>query len=227
MEKISIVTVSFNQSKFLKECIDSVLNQEYQNIEYIIVDAGSKDGSREIIESYDNKIIKIFENDNGPADGLNKGFKAASGNILAFLNSDDFLAPNALSYVMSFFSKNKLCDVLSGGSYIVNESGMVLRKFYSDKMNLTRFAYEGVILSQPSTFFTKNIFMKCGGFNSDNHSNWDGELFCDMAICGANFFKTDNLLSSYRLQVESITSSGSMDKQHKLHQNKLSINYVI
>ena len=72
--KISVVTISFNQAKFLRECIDSVLNQDYHEIEYIVVDPGSTDGSKKIIDSYGDKIIKYYEKDYGPADGLNKGF---------------------------------------------------------------------------------------------------------------------------------------------------------
>ncbi len=221
MKKVSIVTISYNQVKFLKKCIDSVINQNYKNIEYIIVDAGSCDGSRDLINSYGDKINKIFEKDNGPADGLNKGFSTASGEIYGFLNSDDYLEPDAISFVVDFFEDNNDCDVLSGSSYIVNEKGKVIRKFYSDQMNLNRFAYQGVILSQPSTFFKKNIFMNCGGFNVNNKSNWDGELFCEMAIRSSKFYKVDKILSSYRLQPSSITSSGAMENEHNLHQYKM------
>lgn len=221
MKKISIVTISYNQVKFLKECIESVLDQNYQNIEYIIVDAGSTDGSRELILNYGKKIINIFEKDNGPADGLNKGFNRASGDIYGFLNSDDYLEPNSISCVMNYFANNTDCDVLSGNSFIVNESSRVLRRFYSDKMNLNRFAYKGVILSQPSTFFKSDIFDKCNGFNINNKSNWDGELFCDFAIRQSKFHKIDKILSSYRLQPESITSSGSLSNEHNFHQEKM------
>ena len=93
--KISVVTISFNQAKYLRQCIDSVLNQNYQNIEYIIVDPGSTDGSRQIIESYGDRVIKIFEKDAGPADGLNMGFSRATGDIFYFINSDDYVLPGA------------------------------------------------------------------------------------------------------------------------------------
>jgi len=80
-----------------------VLNQTDSDVEYIIVDPGSKDGSRELIDSYGNRIIKVYEPDNGPADGLNKGFMRATGEVYGFINSDDFLLPNALKQITQFF----------------------------------------------------------------------------------------------------------------------------
>ena len=95
--KFSIVTVSFNQRQYLEEALASVLGQDYPAIEYIVVDPGSTDGSRELIESFRDRLASmIFEPDQGAADGLNKGFQQASGDIFAFLNSDDVLLPGAM-----------------------------------------------------------------------------------------------------------------------------------
>ena len=102
--KFSIVTISYNQVKYLKQCIESVLSQQNVDIEYIIVDPGSTDGSREIINSYQN-IIKIFKKDIGPADGLNNGFKIASGDYFGFINSDDFLIHFSKFDIVLFFKK--------------------------------------------------------------------------------------------------------------------------
>ena len=96
MARVSIVTISYNQAQFLERTILSVLDQDYPEIEYIVVDPGSTDGSREIIERYGSRISKvILRPDRGAADGLNSGFAEASGQILGFLNSDDTLLPGA------------------------------------------------------------------------------------------------------------------------------------
>ena len=88
--KISVVTISYNQACYLEQTIISVLNQDYENVEYIVVDPGSTDGSRDIIEKYRNRIQHIiYERDVGPADGLNKGFAVATGDVFYFINSDD------------------------------------------------------------------------------------------------------------------------------------------
>ena len=108
--KISIVTISFNQAKYLQQCIDSILGQTHCDLEYIVVDPGSTDGSRALIESYGNKIIKVFAPDKGPADGLNQGFKHATGQIYGFINSDDYLLPGALTSVT--ISMQKVCSIL-------------------------------------------------------------------------------------------------------------------
>ena len=95
--KFSVVTISFNQRQYLMEALTSVLAQDYPAIEYIVVDPGSTDGSRELIESFRSRLDRvIFEPDQGAAEGLNKGFQQASGDIFGFLNSDDVLLPGAM-----------------------------------------------------------------------------------------------------------------------------------
>ena len=106
--KISIVTLSFNQAIYLEECINSVLKQSYGNWELIIIDPGSTDSSREIAEKFANldpRISLVFEKDNGPSDGLNKGFKKATGEVVGCLNSDDFYNQGTFSEVASAFTK--------------------------------------------------------------------------------------------------------------------------
>ena len=98
--KFSIVTISFNQSVFIEKAILSVIGQDYPDIEYIVVDPGSTDGSRDIIEKYRTKIHKtIFEPDQGPGQGLNRGFAQASGEIYGYINADDYYEPDAFRHV--------------------------------------------------------------------------------------------------------------------------------
>lgn len=211
--KISVVTISFNQARFLGECIDSVLKQDYPDIEYIVVDPGSTDGSRDIIERYRDKISKvIYEPDKGPADGLNKGFAAAQGDVFGFLNSDDVLESGALSRVAMYFKTHPNVDVVSGHSRIIDSDGKAMRSFYSDRFSLWMVAHRSAILSQASTFFRAEIFHRTGGFNTGNFVAWDGELFVEMAIVGARFSRVDEFWSKFRIHEDGITGSG------KLHQ---------
>lgn len=220
--KFSIITISYNQVSFLEETIISVIEQDYKNIEYIIVDPGSTDGSREIIEKYRNNISQvIYEPDNGPPDGLNKGFSIATGDIFGFLNSDDVLEKNALSSVARFFNSHPQVDVVSGHSWIIDAKGRKKRKFYSDRYSLIMAAYGSSILSQPSTFFRNDLFKNTNGFNRENRSNWDGELYVDMALNGALFSLTNDFLSRYRVHEDSITGSGRMKKLHDQHAKKI------
>lgn len=220
--KISIVTISFNQAEFLEQAILSVLNQKTSNIEYIVVDPGSTDGSRGIIKKYWDRIDHvIFEKDAGPADGLNKGFNVATGDIFGFLNSDDTLLPGSLSTVLSFFSQNPKVDVVSGHAEIIDSRGNIKRRFFSDRFRLGMAAYGACTLVQPSTFFRAILFRKCGGFNISNRSNWDSELFIDMALYGAIFFRANSFWSQYRVHEQSITGTGKFHNLHRSHHQNM------
>ena len=180
--RVSIITISFNQAAFLERAIRSVLEQDYPNIEYIVVDPGSTDGSRDVIEQYRSRLSRvIFEPDMGAADGLNKGFAASTGDVLGFLNSDDVLYPGAISTAVTFLSARPEIDVVSGNGKVIGPDDNVLRLVYSDRMSVKRFVYGGVVLVQPSTFFRRDAYMRVGGFNAGNRATWDGELFLEMA----------------------------------------------
>ncbi|MBL1353650.1 MAG: glycosyltransferase [Zetaproteobacteria bacterium] len=206
--KVSIVTISFNQAEFLEEAILSVLNQDYSNIEYIVVDPGSKDGSREIIEKYRDQIDTIiYEPDSGPADGLNNGFSKATGDVYAYLNADDTLSLNACSTFVDAFS-NCDADVISSHGYIMNRDGEVVKKVYSHKYDPVAYVYGACVLVQQSTFFKASFFDVVGGFNRDNRVSWDGELWFDIAKKGAKFDRIGGYYSNFRIYEDSITGSG-------------------
>src|SRR5450432_4773126 len=119
MHKVSIVTISYNQAQYLEEAIVSVLEQDYPSIEYIVVDPGSTDGSRQIIERYRSRIGKvILDPDKGPADGLNHGFDAATGSVFAYLNADDVLLPGAVSSAVKALGLGDLAVVYADGYFI-------------------------------------------------------------------------------------------------------------
>ncbi len=210
--KVSIVTISYNQAQFLEQCIESVLQQSYPDIEYIIEDPGSTDGSRSIIERYRSEISRvIFEPDAGPADGLNKGFKFANGDILGYLNSDDYYLPSAISKVVNYFGKHPEVDVVSGSAQVVNAKNDILRYTYSDLFSLLGCAYHFSVLIQPSSFFRARVFTKTNGFNINNHLSWDGELFIDMKLNNAKFRRISDCLSAFRIYDTNVTGSGKLD----------------
>ena len=215
--KISIVTISYNQAAFLPACLESVLEQDYKDIEYIVVDAGSSDGSREIINKYSCKIDKIiFEPDKGPADGLNKGFSHATGDIFCYINADDILLPGAISCVVEKFIQSSDTDVLYGNGLQIDEKGHIVRKIYSTDWNLRFYAYGACNIVQQATFFRRKIFKQAGQFNVANKICWDGELLVDMALAGAKYTRTSKILGGFRVYNNSITGSG-------MHQSKLFI----
>lgn len=217
--KISIVTISYNQASFLPRAIDSILSQQGDfDLEYIVVDPGSTDGSREIIDSYGSDIDeRIYRPDQGPADGLNSGFRLATGDVLGYLNADDLLLPGTLATVARYFRSSGAQDVYYGHGVVVDGDDNVLRKCFSDSFSLKYVAHRSCVVVQPSTFFLAQAYRKTRGFNVDNRSNWDGELLVDLALAGASFEKVNAFLSGYRLHGDSITGTGRLEMLHSVH----------
>ncbi|MAF48524.1 MAG: glycosyltransferase family 2 protein [Rhodospirillales bacterium] len=218
---ISIVTLSFNQAEFLERAIRSVVEQDYGDIEYIVVDPGSTDGSRDIIERYRDRIATlILDPDDGPADGLNKGFAAASGDIFAYINADDALLPGALRAVANYFRAQPDTDVVTGHGYIVDGEGKVLRRFLSAPFSLWRFAYGHSVVIQQSTFFRKWAFEKAGGFNTRNRTSWDAELLLEMALAGGKVRLADGYWSFFTLHPDSISGSQRLAEESKVNHRR-------
>lgn len=212
--RISVVTICYNQRRFVGEAIASVLNQGYPNLEYIVVDAGSTDGSREVIESKQHRLSKIiFEPDLGPADGLKKGFSHATGELFGFLNADDVLINGSLFKIAQFFQTNDNADVVVGHSLVIDEHGKPKRRLFSDRYSLKMAAHGACVISQPSTFFRASSYARSSGFNVNNRISWDYELWADMALSGARFTRIDALLSKFRVYDDSITGSGRGRKE--------------
>ena len=206
--KFSVVTISYNQARFLERAIVSVLAQSGVELEYIVVDPGSTDGSRDIIERYRESIAHVvYEKDHGPADGLNKGFALATGEIYCYLNSDDEFEPDAFQTMAAYFVSHPETDVACGHCWLIDERGCRLRRVWSDPYQRTLVAYGRAIQIQPSTYIRSNAFRSIDGFNVRNRISWDSELLLDLAICGARIEVIDKFLSLYRVHASSITGA--------------------
>jgi glycosyltransferase involved in cell wall biosynthesis len=206
--KFSVVTISFNQRQYLEEALQSVLTQDYPALEYIVVDPGSTDGSRELIESLHSRLAAIiFEPDQGAADGLNKGFQQASGDIFGFLNSDDVLLPGALKSVAQVLEQHPDCDIVMGNGFTIDAHGKRIRRIRAAGFTLDRYFYGGATWLQQATFFRRAAFEAVGGFNIKNRSCWDGELLVDMIRQGAKVRYLNRDLALFRIHAQSITGS--------------------
>ncbi len=206
--KVSVVTVSFNQAQFLERAIRSVLGQDHDDVEYIVVDPGSTDGSRNIIARYSGRIAKVIdEPDSGPPDGLNKGFACASGDIYAYLNADDAYLPGAVSAAVAAFRRNPDAGVIAGHGYLVDAEGRVLRRFRSAPFSPWRLVHGAAVVMQQATFFRASVFHATKGFNAANHTSWDAELLLDMALTGARVRTVEGYWSLFTIHEASITGS--------------------
>ena len=176
--KVSIITVCYNSEKYIKTAIDSVLNQDYKNIEYIIVDGDSSDNTKDIIKSYGNKISKfISEPDKGIYDAMNKGIKLATGDVIGTLNSDDLYVDNkVVSKIVSEFNKSD-AQILYGNLFYVKKdnTNSIVRNWKTGKYRPDSFK-KGWHPAHP-TFFVKNdVYKKFGFFNLNYHLAADFEL---------------------------------------------------
>ncbi|MFC1738283.1 glycosyltransferase family 2 protein [Planctomycetota bacterium] len=177
--KITIVTPSYNQADFLERTIQSVLKQDYPNMEYIIIDGGSTDGSVNIINKYANKLAYwVSEEDDGQADAINKGFRRATGDIVAWLNSDDEYCTGALQVIAETFMKYPDVDLVFGNRITVDENGRVLRDDRHTRFAFTTLVVLGMVLSQPASFWKRQLFAKFGYLDESQTFCMDYEFFC-------------------------------------------------
>lgn len=212
--RISVVTISYNQAEFLEASIRSVVLQKYPNLEYIIIDGGSTDNSVEIIRRYAEHInFWCSEADKGPAAGLNKGFAKATGDLFAFLNADDMYLPHTFRRMAQLSARHLAADVIYGDGYLTDSAGVLRKPTYSDAWDLRRLAYGTCVLVQPATFFTREAFLRTGGFNEQHKSFWDAGLWVDLALAGASFKHVNEFLAVFRLHADSITGSGRWDEE--------------
>ena len=219
--RISIVTISFNQVAYLKDCIESVLSQNYENLEYIIVDPGSTDGSRELIESYGDKVIKLFQKDSGPSNGLNLGFAKATGDIGYFLNSDDVVLPNSFCTVAAIYEKDPDIDVVMGCGFFIDEGGNKFKRIKTTGFSVNKYIYGAVSFIQQSVFFKMEAFRLVDGFNEANFTCWDGELLLDLAADGNTFHIINTNIGLFRIHSEGITGSGRLTAKYELDELRI------
>lgn len=210
--RLSIVTISYNQAQFLPKVLASIAAQLGPEDEHIVVDPGSSDDSRRLIMAHvagEKRCRPLFEKDRGPADGLNKGCAIATGDVLAYVNADDWLLPGALDYVRDHFRKQVATDVLIGGIKMADEAGRVhWRGRVADLPTRARLVSGICQYYQQGTFFRRTLFLRTGGFNLGNRTCWDRELMVDLAIAGARFHTTSRPLGVFRVHSQSITGLG-------------------
>lgn len=158
----SIIMPSFNQARFLSRAIESVLVHRDVDLELIVMDGGSRDGSLEILEAIDDPRLRfVSRRDRGQADAINRGFARARGEIIAWLNSDDEYMPGALYHVERAFSEDPDCCALYGEVDMISEDGRVLCRYPTKQWNRSRMARKCYI-SQPSVFIKREVYETCG-----------------------------------------------------------------
>lgn len=226
--KISIITTNFNTAKYLEQTIVSILEQKGDfDLEYIITDGGSKDNSMEIIKRYGKEIKEgkwskrvlfkyLSEKDKGQSDGINKGLRMATGDIVAFLNADDLYTEGALEKVVKYFRDNPKCMWLTGYCRIIDENNNEIRKYITSYKNskLRNFSFNQLLIedaiSQPATFWRRELLDEVGYIDESLHYAMDQDLWARFAK-KYKLHLIQDYLADFRFTSETKTGS-SVDK---------------
>lgn len=197
---VSLVTPSFNRAQFLEQAIQSVLGQDYPQLQYVVQDGGSTDGTADILRRFRGTDVDIrIEPDGGQADALNRGFSRTSGEVMGYLNSDDLLLPGVLHFVGRYFRDNPSVDVIYGNRLIIDEDGLevgrwVLPGHYSEILRLVDY------VPQESMFWRRRIWNRVGGrFDVNLQYALDWDLILRFVAAGAEFRHLPELVGLFRV----------------------------
>lgn len=223
--KISIVTPSYNSVNFIEATVKSVLDQNYPNLEYVVQDGGSKDGTVDILEKYENRLSHWeSKKDNGQACAINLGFNHTSGEIMAYLNSDDVLLPGALRYVSRYFSKNSDIDIVYGHRILINEiNDEIGRWIIPPHCHYTILWHD--FIPQETLFWRRRVWNQTGGNVDENFKfamDWD--LILRFRETGAKFNRLPRFLGAMRVH-ESMKSISKIDSVGEEEMNLLRQRY--
>jgi glycosyltransferase involved in cell wall biosynthesis len=216
--KISIVTPSYNQAAFLEETIDSVLGQNYPNLEYIVIDGGSTDGSAEIIRRHE-KHLAYWQSrpDQGQADAIAQGFRRATGDILAWINSDDFYFPGALRHAAARLDVTRPQLLFGNCFHFVEGSARGIPSDVAGKHARHRLDLIDYLI-QPSTFWTRHMADRIGELDTRFHYVFDWDWFIRAEKSGADFLSSPHYLSAYRLHAAHKSSQGGEKRYREIRE---------
>jgi glycosyltransferase involved in cell wall biosynthesis len=214
--KISIVTPSYNQGQYLEETIQSVLDQNYPNLEYIIMDGGSTDNSVDIIKRYESQLAHWESKpDGGQADAIKRGFNMATGDILAWLNSDDYYLPDTFNQVSELFARDDL-KIVFGECALYNEkSGKIKSSTVFEYAKSHKIEYSDYII-QPSSFWTKKTYDLVGNLNEKLAYTFDWDWFIRAKRKGVKFHPVEKVWSVYRYHDQHKTGTGGDKREEEI-----------
>ncbi len=226
---VTIVTPSYKQAHFLEETILSVLNQDYPNIEYIIIDGGSQDGSVDIIRKYENRLAYwVSEPDRGMTDAINKGWERATGEYIGWINSDDLLLPGAVSEAVAFLDKNSNVGFVFGNIFIIDfESRIIDHLSYKD-FNIYDLIRTAGYISQQGNLFRRSLYKKIGPLDPALDFQMDLDYWIRAGlVCDVGYIRKD--LGSIRRHSATKTSTQVYrdgDDILKIYQKTFSQNHL-
>ncbi|RPI21434.1 MAG: glycosyltransferase [Acidobacteria bacterium] len=200
---VTIVTPSYNQGRFIEETVQSVFSQDYPNLEYLVFDGGSRDGTVDILRKYSDRLWFVSERDRGQSHAINKGFRKAKGEIVAFLNSDDTYLPGAVCAAVRALQENPQAPMVYGEGNHVREDGTVMDRYPTEPFSYSRLR-ETCFICQPTTFMRSSAVRAIGYVNESLHYCMDYDLWIRLSKLGAPVY-VNQLLATSRLYSENKT----------------------
>ena len=201
LPKITIITPSYNQGQFIEDTILSVINQNYPNFEYIIIDGGSTDNTVDIIKKYESSITYwVSEKDLGQSNAINKGLKLATGDIINWINSDDILIEGALAKVASYFNKNPNSIIVHGRIEYFGDSSSFSTNLPLKNIKTRYLAH--ICMAQPATFFKKKLIDEHGFIDESLHFSMDTDLYVRAAL-NYDLTQVNDVFAKFRLHKSS------------------------
>lgn len=215
--KVTIVTPSYNQGHFIRATIESVLSQDYQGLEYIVMDGGSTDETASVVKDYASRLTFISKRDRGQSHAINEGFQLGQGDILAWINSDDVLLPGAVPAAVRAFHANPNCGMIYGEGYIMDRNGNMEGRFpHSQPFDLWRLVHLSDYILQQATYFDRAALERVGYLDEALHYGMDWDIFIRIAkkfpVC-----YIPEYLGCIRVYEETKSSAGGLLRARELH----------
>ena len=203
---VSIVTPSFNQGRFLRRTIESVLGQDYSHIEYIVIDGSSTDDSVDVLRGYGDRFTWVSEADRGQSDAINKGFARCHGSIRAYLNSDDVLCPGAIRTVVAHLDEHPEWDLIYGDAHNIGADDTVLGIYPTADYDFGRLL-QNCFICQPAAFWRTRIAERVGLFDAGLHYAMDLDYWLRIDRAGGHIVHLPEVLACNRVYAETKTLS--------------------
>jgi glycosyltransferase involved in cell wall biosynthesis len=202
LQLVSIVIPTYNQAEYLAIAIDSVLEQDYPNLEIIVVDDGSTDGTSEVLKKYAEKLTCISQKNAGQSCALNHGWSKCKGEVLGYLSSDDRLLPNAISKLMTTLAREPSIILVYCDFDLIDSTGKVIRSVQTEKYSKKRLVEDLLCLPGPGALFKRDVFNRIGGWRESLRQCPDFEYWLRAASIG-DFSRVGEILAQFRIHAES------------------------